>query len=463
MKNRSVKKTVVIGISVFLCIVIIFIVLGSVKPIFPGKEVEILYPGDYAVVPRNFSVYCVATRWYFGYEATPLLFLAPPESHVRMHSPFAVISVDGTRYAVSTEGNHHLVWMSLPYGDHTIRLDAAGETREIHVRVTREPDVYHRPLDSVHDVVETTHRLESALYEYLQSAPPGGRGEYAFQRIFLTGGGAFIAYSDTRGQAPSRCEITYLDLSVVTPEADEIAAAPALFTWTEEGAQLPVIAGALETGGDRLSLVLLDDADLTVYSVFPDGKVTTELFPLEEVMGEDLSGAVSEDPPPELTTHGLGEYLHVGFTMYHPDAGPEEVNLLISDSEIRKIDLSSYFVEGVYPDGRLIACYPASLTGPCTTLIFDETGPDETYFPLPHVEDFLSFTGGSVFDRNRFYPEYFRFEIAPAVPQMGDTGVYDPAYFVTAGDVTFPPDVLRVSIGAIEGYYRMSAVERYGE
>ena len=463
MKNRSVKKTVVIGISVFLCIVIAFIVLSNITPIFPGKDVEILYPGDYALVPRDFSVFCAATRWYFGYEATPLLSPAPKKSHVRMHSPFAVISVDGTRYAVSTEGNHHLVWMSLPYGDHTIRLEAAGETREIHVRVTREPDVYYRPLDSVSDVVETTDRLESALHEYLQSVPPGEKRRYTFQRIFFTGGGAFIAYCDSRNGVLNGCEITYFDLSVVTPGVDEIAAAPTLLTWAEDEAERPVIAGALETGGDRLSLVLLDDVNLTVYSIFPDGKVTTEIFPLEDVLGEGLSGAVSEDTPPELTTHGLGAYLHVGFTIYLPDSGPEEVNLLISESTAHVIDLSGYCVEGVFPDGRLIACYPASLTGPCTTLLFDETGPDEAYFPLPHVEDFLSFTGGSVFDRNRFYPEYFRFEIAPAVPQTGDTDVYDPVSFVTAGDVTFPPDVLRVSVAGIEGYYRMSAVERYGE
>jgi len=461
--NRGVKRTIGIAISVFLCIVIVCIVLGSVRPIFPGKDVEILYPEDYALVPRDFSVFCVATRWYFGYEATPLFSPAPKTSHVRVHSPFAVISVDGTRYAVSTEGNHHLVWMSLPYGEHTIRLEAAGETRELHVRVTREPDVYYRPLESVDDVVETTHRLKSALSEYLQSAPRGEKRRYTFQRIFFTGGGAFIAYCDTRNQVLNGCEITHLDLSVVTPGVDEIAAAPALLTWAEEDEERPVIAGALETGGDRLYLVLLDDASLTVYSIFPDGTVTTELFPLEEVVGEELSGSVAGDPPPELTTHGLGEFLHVGLTVYLPDGGPEDVNLLISDSTAKRIDLGGYFAEGVLPDGRLIACYPAHDAGPCTTLIFDETGPDKTYFPLPHVEDFLSFTAGSVFDRNRFYPEYLRFEVAPAVPQTGDTGMYDPTYFVTAGDVTFPPDVLRVSIGAIEGYYRMSAVERYGE
>jgi len=462
MKNRSVKKTVAIGICVFLCIVIVLIVLSSVKPIFPGKDVEILYPGNYALVPRDFAVYCVATRWYFGLETTPRLFLAPEESHVRMHSPFAVISVDGTRYAVSTEGNHHIIWMSLPYGDHIIRLEAAGEKRELHVRVTREPDVYYRSLDSVHDVVETTDRLKSALFEYLQSVPQGEKRRYTFQRIFFTEGGAFIAYCDSRNQVLNGCEITYLDLFGGAPGADEIAAAPTVFTWAEGEAELPVIDGALETGGDRLYLVLLDDVNLTVYSVFPDGKVTTELFPLEDVLGE-LSGAIAESPLTEITTHGLGEFLHVYFTVSLPDGRPEEVNLLISGSTIQKIDLSGYCVEGVNPNGRLIACYPAPAAGPCTTLLFDETGPDETYFPLPHVEDFLSFTGGSVFDRNRFYPEYPRFEIAPAVPQTGDTGVYDPTYFVTAGDVTFPPDVLRVSIGGIEGYYRMSAVERYGE
>lgn len=456
MKARTIKKMIGIGVCAFICIIIILAAIGYVRPIFPGKDVEILYPEDYAVVPRDFPVYCVATRWYFGLEVTPLLFLSPPESHVRIHSPFATVSVDGDRYAVSTEGNHHLVWMSLPEGDHIIRLDAIGETKEIHVRTAKYPDVVFKPFDSVDDVAEATDRLESALFEYIASMPPGQRGKYQFRRIFLTGDGAFIAYYDMRDRVLSGCEITYLDLSGDPPWVEEIAAAPALFTWTEDAAQRPVIAGALETGGDRLFFVVLDDANLTVFSVFPDGAVATDNFSYEDVLPE-LSASIAENMPPEITTHGLGAFLHVGLTVYHPDGSPGEAALLVSGSTARVIDVGGYFVEGIYPDGKLIACYPASVTNPCTTLLYDETGPIDAYFPLPHVEDFLSFTGGSVHETNRFYPECPRFEIAPVVPYAGGTDGYDPTYFVTAGDVTFPPDVVRVSIAGIEGYYVMKA------
>ena len=454
--NRAVKKSVIVGICAFLCIIIVFIVVRPVRPIFPGRSVEILYPGDYAVVPRDFSIFCVTARWSLGLETTPPLFLAPRKSHVHMYSPYAEISVNGERYAVSTEGNHHLVWVSLPKGDHTIRLDAAGVSREMHIRVTRKPDVSYEPLDSVHGVIETTDRLESALYEYIQSTAPEERGEYTFRRIFLTGEGAFIAFYDARDRVPSACEITYLDLYGDFPGTEEIAAAPALFTWTDDEAEKPIIAGALETGGDRLFLTVLDEVDLTVFSVFPGGAVTTDYFLLEDVLGE-LFGSIAKTPPPEITTHGFGEFLHVNLAV-HPTGGrPEEVDLVVSGSTIQKIDLSGYCVEGVYPDGRLIACCSAPDTGPLTTLIFDEAGPDREYFPLPHVEDFLSFTSGSIHEGNRFYPVYPRFEIAPAVPCVSCTAEYAPEYFGVAGDVSFPPEVFRVSIAGIEGYYRMKA------
>jgi hypothetical protein len=101
------KKSIVIGLIGILCIALLLII-ACVRPIIPGSYVEILYPAPDAVVPTEFSIMAVASKWSLGIETYPLLFLGAPESRVALPPCLLELSLDDAPYARSEGGSHHV-------------------------------------------------------------------------------------------------------------------------------------------------------------------------------------------------------------------------------------------------------------------------------------------------------------------------------------------------------------------
>jgi hypothetical protein len=149
--------------------------------------------------------------------------------------------------------------------------------------------------------------------------------------------------------------------------------------------------------------------------------------------------------------------LFVGLDTYQMKGTPGHFDLLVRDDTAKALELGENDVDGITPGGDLIALYPASFVGTFGATLIGDTGSTSAYFPLPEAGTAFSFTGGSVHETDLFYPEHPRFEIAPLVPCIGCTKDYVPPHHAVAGDVRFPPDILKVTLGGREGYFEMES------
>ncbi|MBN1572790.1 MAG: hypothetical protein JW984_06285 [Deltaproteobacteria bacterium] len=451
------KKIIVISLCILFFIIIILAAVGCARPILPGSCVEIVYPGPDMVVPTDFSILGVAAKWSLGLEVNPLLFLISPKSYVHMSSSSAELFVDGTPYAVSSGGNHHLFRLTLSEGDHTLLLYTPFGQKEIIVHVTKTPAISFDPFHDADRIVKTTDQLKLALYEYLKSNPlnpSDNEGGYEIQRIFPIDSGAFIATGVMEGQILNECKIIYVDLSGRPPTANAVSKAPVVFSWNKDKWDGRVVATSEGAAGDRLFLTVLDDASLSVFSIFPDGKVASDRFELGDISPEFFD-SVTKAIYSEIRTRGNHDFLHIRIDGYRPNDSPRSFDLVVSGSTAKEIDLGGYDVEGIGPNGELIAFYPAPFTGPFDTMLFDKGKPTKAYYPLPSLGKTFSFFGGSVHDINKFRPERPLFEVAPPVPCVGCNNNYIPAHHGAFGDITFGPDVLKTSLAGREGYFVM--------
>jgi hypothetical protein len=460
--DGTVKKIVLIVLIAVICIVLVIIVSACLRPILPGSSVEIVYPAPGATVPTEFSVLAVAAKWSFGVESEPFLFLGAPKSHVGLPPSTVELSVDGVPYARSSGGNHHVFRVTTAPGDHTLGLTTPHGKTEIVVHVTNDPPVRFEPYDRTQHYIEAVDGLKIALYDYLQAAPAsvgGDAGSFPFRKIFLAGDGAFILFGTMKDRFLSACEVRYVDLRQRTPTADDIAAGAFVFSWDQETGDRPVKLTAVESGGDRLYLVIVDEEVLTLFSVFPDGSTRRSDFPLSAV-AQGLAESVKTTFSADIVTRANRDVLFIGLDTYRMNKPLGHFDLVVQGDIAKAVDLGRKDVDGITPDGRLITLYPASFVGPFDAALMGDTGPISTYFPLPEAGETFSFTGGSVHETDRFYPERPRFEIAPPVPCIGCTKDYVPPHDGIAGDVRFPPDILKVTLGGREGYFQMESVEK---
>ncbi len=451
------KKVIVVGLIITLSIILLFII-ACVRPILPGTYVEIVYPAPDATVPTEFAVLGVAAKWSVGIEVEPLLFLGSSKTYVGMPPSVVELTVDGTPYAHSSGGNHHVFRLALPVGDHTVGLATPFGNKEITIHVAPDPPVRFAPFDRTEEYTAAVDRLKTALYDSLKAVPPPAgdeAGTYSLRKIYLAGDGAFILFETIRDyRFLSACEIRYIAPIDGAEAADYTANAPVAFSWDGTAWERPVKIAAIEGGGDRLFLVIFDDQFLTVFSVFPDGTTRRSDFPLSAIAPE-LPESISTTFSTSILTKANRDVLFIGLDAYQMKGAPGHFDLLIRGDTAKTVDLGGKDVDGITPGGDLITLYPASFVGPFDSALFGDTGKTSTYLPLPDVEGGFSFTGGYVHLTDEFYPEHPRFEIGPVVPCVGCTKDYVPPHYTVAGDVTFGPDVLKTTLGGREEYFIM--------
>jgi hypothetical protein len=369
------------------------------------------------------------------------------------------LALDGVPYAHSSGGNHHVFRVTATPGDHTLLLKTPCGNKEITVHVTDEPPVRFEPFDRTAELIEKVDALKLALYDFMQTSPAfsfsNDANTYGFQKIFLTDEGAFILFGAMKERYLWACEVRYIDLSGTRPTAGDIAAAPAIFTWDAATRQRPVKLTAVETGGDRLYLVIVDDEALTVHSIFPHSAAPRTDIPLTSIAPE-LGESIAATLIPMIRTKGYRESLFVSLDTYGTGGVSGHFEILVTGPEAKRVDLDGHHVDGISPRGHLIAFNPAPFVGPFETNLADGESLTKACFPLPEMGNTFSFTGGSVHQTDEFYPEHPRFEIAPLVGCVGCTKDYVPPHDGIAGDVTFGPDILRSWIAGREGYFRMT-------
>ncbi len=207
-------------------------------------------------------------------------------------------------------------------------------------------------------------------------------------------------------------------------------------------------------GGDRLFMAVFDNDTLTVFSVFPDGRVDRSGFTLSDV-APGLADSIRTSFSADIVTQANRDALFFGLDAYQMNGQPGHFDLLFSGGMIKPVDLNHKYVDGITPAGDLITFYPASFVGPFDTTLVGGAGPVTNYLPLPEIKGAFSFTGGSVHEKDAFNPEYPRFEIGPPVPCIGCTKEYVPAHYGVAGDVTLGPDILKTTLGGREAYFTM--------
>jgi hypothetical protein len=458
MRSVSMKKIILIALICAICVVLMLIAIGCVRPIIPGSHVEIVYPAPDAVVPTEFSVLGVAARWSFGIEINTLLFLGTRESHVSMAPSLVELSLDGVPVAHSDGGNHHVFRVTAGAGDHTLGLATPYGKTEIAVHVTDDPPVVCAPLSGIDAYAESVDTLTKALFDFMETSPsfsfPSNENAYHFQKIFLAGNGAFILLAEMKGQTLSACEIRYVAPIDGEITGDDIGNAPTVFSWESASWIRPVWITETGSAGDRFFMVVFDDTTLTVFSVFPGGKVEKLDFPLSDV-APGLAEMIKSTPYPQIHTRAARNVLAITLDIYRTNGPPGHFDILIRGGAAETADFGERYVDGVTPDGDLITVYPASFTGPFDSALIGDEGKISAYLPLPTTDGPFTFIGGLVFEGNRFYPEYPRFEIGPPVPCIDCMKEYVPVYYGVAGDVAFGPDVLKTTLGGREAYFIM--------
>jgi hypothetical protein len=457
MRDTHMKKSFLIGLIVILCILFL-LAAACLRPIMPGTYFQIVYPGPDAVVPTEFSVLGVAAKWSFGLEVSPLLFLGSPKSHVALPPSFVELSVDGVPYARSEGGNHHVFRVAAAPGDHTLRLTTPYGKTELVVHVTDDPPVVFAPFDEAGAYADSVDRLKSALYDYLQDAPPPvprEDGSFTRQRIYLAGDGAFIVSETMKDQYLAACEVNYVAPIGTGVTAADIEAAQPVFTWDAAALERPAKLATMVGAGDRLYLAVIDDTELTVFMLFPDGRAERQGYPLSGIAPE-LPESLQETTFSYILTSADRGTLFISLDTYHASGTPGHFDILVRDGVAETVDLGGKNVCGIGPHGDLITFYPAPYVGPFDVGFVEDAVKTSGYLPLPEVGDTFSFTGGSVHNTRDFNPEHPQFEIAPVVPCVGCTAAYVPPYSGIAGDVKFGPDVLKTTLGAHEEYFIMT-------
>jgi hypothetical protein len=460
MRCNRMKKTILFALIAIICFLIILIAVACVKPILPGSYVEIICPYTGAVVPTEFSVLAVAAKWSFGVRTDPLLFFGSPKSHVGLPPSVVELSVDGIPYGRSFGGNHHVFRIvALPPGEHTLSLATPYGKTEIAVHVTDVPPVAFAPFTGAEEDAASVDALTKAVFDFVQTSPvfpfSGNTGGTTFRRIFLAEDGAFVLFGQMKERWLSACEVRYIASIGPGVTAEDIRIAPVVLSWDAADRPEPAKLTAVETGGDRLYLAIIDERALTLLSVFPDGAIRNTNIPLSSI-APDLPGAIAGALYPEIRTKAYRDFLFMWLDTYGTAGAPGHFDILYSAGTTKSIDLGGYDVDGISPSGHLIAFYPAPFTGPFETRLANGESLTKTSFPLPGTGAVYSFTGGSFLGTDNFVPEHPRFEIGPLVPCVGCTKNYVPPHYGVAGDVTFGPDILRSWIAGREGYFRMT-------
>ncbi len=456
MKRGDMKRPILITLIIILSIVLLLIV-SCVRPILPGTCVEIVYPAPEATVPTEFSVLGVAAKWSIGIEVEPILFLGAPKRFVGLPPSAVELTVDGSPYALSSGGNHHVFRLTLPVGDHTLGMKTPFGNTEITVHVADDPPVRFTRFGKTEEYEVTVDRIRSALYDYIQGASPPApqeEGIYSYQKIYLTDDGAFILFGKLKNQLISVCEVRYVAPIGAGLSAGDIARAPVILAWDAAAQERPVKIDAVENGGDRLFLAAFDDETLTIFSVFPDGSVARSDFPLSGI-APGLSESITTTFSATIRTKANRDILFIALDTYQMKGAPGHFDILVAGDTPRTVDLAGKNVDGITPGGDLVTLYPAAFVGPFDSALVGDTGPISGYLPLPDADAAFSFTGGYVHLTDEFFPEYPRFEIGPLVPCPGCTKDYVPPNYNVSGDVTFGPDVLKTTLGGREEYFIM--------
>lgn len=440
------KKIILLGLIGIICLLLILIAVGRIRPFLGGRYVRITYPPDGTVVPTEFTVLAVAAKWSPGIEINTPLFLGTTDRHAKVRPVPAEITLDGSRYDRRSSGDHHVFRISAPPGDHTVGLTTPEGTDKITVRVIDSPPVAFTPFDVDKHVV-SVDALKTALCGY--NSPvfslPGDKIPRPTTRIFLVGDGAFVLCGSTNNEKTIMTvgEVRYVSPLDGSTTADDIAAAPVVFMWDSADSERPVRVTGLADGVDRLYMPVFDDTTLTVFSVFPDGRVDRRDFPLSTI-APTLAESIRETPYPGIIIRIDRDLLAIRLSV----KGGKFFSIAIRDGVLVISDNIEKDTAGPTTPENPLTRGPASFDGPEGAAVIPEIEP-AGYQPLPTDYAPFSFTAFRLHSATDSYQEKPRFEVGPAIPSYADC-------HGNGGDVIFKEHILRSSIGGYEEYFSIT-------
>jgi hypothetical protein len=453
MGHGDMKKLILIGLIAVICFILLLIAVGCIRLIHSGWNIEIAYPKPNAVVPTEFSVLAVAAKWSSGIETNTPLFLGTTQARVKLEPVPVQITLDGVPYDRSDSGDHHVFLITARPGDHTVGLTTPEGTEKITVHVTEKPPIAVTPFPEADEYARSVGALKMALYNFEAASPvlsfSADVAPCPFDRIFLIGDGAFILFGS---QNDGKTIMTVGEVRYVAPvdgntTADDIAAAPVVFTWDSARHERPVRVSGLGSADDRLYVTVFDDTTLTVFSIFPDGRVDRSEIALS-VISPTLAESVQKTPYPQIAMWTDRNLLTIHLAMYRGDPAQEFFDIRFRDGVVEAADRVEEKAGAPTTVENPLTHDPTSFSGPTGTPVIAEIEPTG-YLPLPTKYAPFSFTAGSLHSATGFYREQPRFEIGPLIPSIGN-------YHGVGGDVTFGKYILRSSIGGYEEYFRIT-------
>jgi hypothetical protein len=449
------NKKVLVGLIIAVIFVTSIYGLLFVRPIFPGKYVEILYPRSGADVPSEFSVVGVGTSWSYGIQIERIL--AASIVRTTLSGSSATLTVDGKPYASTSGGNHHCFFLRLPEGTHKIRLLTLYGDDEITVSVNNDAPLRFEPLDDDGRYARSADELRAALSEYLRSANEWV-GTDGFRRIYLTDTGAFLFFGRGSYWRITACEVKYVELNRRFVTAENISTAPVLFSWDERSRTKPVKISMADSCGDRLMFYLLDSDSVGIYYVFPDGRVETLSYPLSAVSPE-LADAIAGSSYTEAV-----DSCGTSYAVFRIYASNHFYRFALRDGVLFPITEDFGAIEAVFLDnGGLIrgnGLYPAY--EPFESLFSDRDAWAFVFPPVPADQPAYSFMGGRVTaSPPGFSPLLPRYIVRPAV--SGTEYGTLPGYQNFGEFVCIPHGIVECIMGDIHGYFRVTPADAVNE
>jgi hypothetical protein len=445
------KRKALIGLIIAVIIVAGLYALVFIRPILPGRYVEIVYPGSGYEVPPEFWVVGAGTSWSAGIQVEHPF--GSPTVYNTLSGSAATMAVDGKPYASTSGGNHHVFFLKLPAGPHTLRLLTLYGEDEITVEVKNDVPLRFEAFDDEARYIERVDRLREALSEYVRSSsgPIGTDIQNRYYRIYITDTGAFLFFSTRNDRRITACEVRYVDLGGRPVTAGDIGSAPTLFSWDENVWENRVLISGADCCGDRLLFFFVDTDSLWFFYIHPDGSVVINSNPLSAV-SPDFAKAIAGTPYIEAV-----ESCGINYAVFRVYASDRFYRFALRDGVLSPMTEDFSATEALFlENGDMIkgnGLYPAY--EPFESLF---SGRDKWAFvfpPVPAQRPAYSFTGGRVTASTPgFFPDFPRYIVHPSVPGAGYEA--EPDYQDMGGAVCFPQGIIECVMGDCHAYFRVT-------